>query len=57
MLLHIGNDSNAYELWKKFKAMCEKQNAQSKGSLMSKLVKLEFHDGNRNVVHLNEFHV
>ncbi|CAO2822682.1 unnamed protein product [Amaranthus hypochondriacus] len=55
VLQHISNDTNAYELWMKLEAMYERKNALSKASLMRKLVKLEFHDGNSMVVHLNDF--
>ena len=34
MLQHIANDTNAYELWMKLKAMYERKNALSKAPLM-----------------------
>jgi hypothetical protein len=55
VLQHIANDTNAYELWKKLEAMYERKNALSKASLMRKLVKLEYHDGDSIGVHLNDF--
>ena len=55
MLQHIANDTNAYKLWKKLEAMYVRKNASSKTLLMKKLVKLELHDGNSMLVHLNEF--
>lgn len=55
VLQHIAYDTNAYELWKKLEAMYERKNALSKASLMRKLVKLEYKDGDSIVVHLNDF--
>ena len=47
ILQHVANDTNAYELWHKLAGMYE--------SIMRKLVRLKYSNGERIVVHTSTF--
>ncbi|VFQ72988.1 unnamed protein product [Cuscuta campestris] len=55
VLQHVANETNAFEMWKKLESMYERNNAMGKASLIKKLVKLQYKDGDSIVVHMNEF--
>ncbi|VFQ95989.1 unnamed protein product [Cuscuta campestris] len=55
VLQHVANETNAFEMWKKLESMYERNNAMRKASLIRKLVKLQYKDGDSIVVHMNEF--
>ncbi|VFQ89135.1 unnamed protein product [Cuscuta campestris] len=55
VLQHVANETNAFEMWKKLESMYERNNAMGKASLIRKLVKLQYKDGDSIVVHMNEF--
>ena len=55
VLQHVANETNAFEMWKKLETMYERNNAMGKASLIRRLVKLQYKDGNSIVVHMNEF--
>ncbi|VFQ64792.1 unnamed protein product [Cuscuta campestris] len=54
VLQHVANETNAFEMWKKLESMYERNNAMGKASLIRKLVKLQYKDGDSIVVHTNE---
>lgn len=55
VLQHIANETNAFEMWKKLETMYERNNVMCKASLIRKLIKLQYKDGDNIVVHMNEF--
>ena len=55
ILQHVANDTNSYELWHKLAGMYERKNALNKASLMRKLVRLKYSDGESIVVHTSTF--
>ncbi|VFQ68970.1 unnamed protein product [Cuscuta campestris] len=55
VLQHVANETNAFEMWKKLESMYERNNAMGKASLIRKLVKSQYKDGDSIVVHMNEF--
>ena len=55
VLQHVANDKNAYDLWHKLSRLYERKNALNKASLMRKLVRLKYIDGDSIVVHISTF--
>ena len=55
ILQHVAIDTNAYELWHKLANMYESMNALNKASLMRKLVRLKYSNGDSIVVHTSTF--
>ena len=55
VLHHVANDTNAYDIWHKLSGLCERKNALNKTSLMRKIVRLKYRDGESIVVHINTF--
>ena len=51
--LACANDTNAYDLWHKLSSLYERKNALNKASLMRKIVRLKYKDGESIVVHIN----
>ena len=55
IIQHIAGDTNAHELWHKLSALYERKNALNKTSLMRKILRLKYRDGESIVVHINTF--
>ena len=55
VLQHVANDANAHELWQKLSGLYERKNALKRTSLMRKIVKLKYRDGENIVEHINTF--
>ena len=55
ILQHVANDTNAHDLWRKLSGLYERKNALNKASLMRKLVRLKYTDGDSIVVHIGTF--
>ena len=55
ILQHVTSDTNAYELWYKLSVLYERKNALNKTSLMRKIVRLKYIDGESIVVHISAF--
>ena len=55
VLQHVANDTNAYDLWHKLLGLYERKNALNKASLMRKIVRKKYRDGESIVVHINTF--
>ena len=55
ILQHVASDTNAYELWHKLSVLYERKNALNKTSLMRKIVRLKYTDGESIVVHIRTF--
>ena len=51
----MANDTNAYEMWQKLFGLYERKNALNKTSLMRKIVRLKYRDGESIVEHINTF--
>ena len=51
----MANDTNAYDLWHKLSGLYERKNALNKASLMRKIVRLKYRDGESIVVCINTF--
>ena len=51
----MANDTNAYEMWQKLFGLYERKNALNKTSLMRKIVRLKYRDGESIVKHINTF--
>ena len=49
----MANDTNAYDLWHKLSSLYERKNALNKASLMRKILRLKYRDGESIVVHIN----
>ena len=52
ILQPVANDTNAHDLWHKLSTLYERKNALNKASLMRKLVRLKYIDGDSIVVHI-----
>ena len=55
ILQHIANNTNAHDLWHKLSTLYERKNALNKASLMRKIVRLKYTNGDNIVVHINIF--
>ena len=55
VLRHVANDTNACEMWAKLSGLYERKNALSKTSLMRKIVRLKYKDGESIVEHIKTF--
>ena len=55
VLQHVANDTNAHEMWQKLSGLYERKNALNKTSLMRKIVRLKYRDGESIVKHINTF--
>ena len=55
VLQHVTNDKNAYEIWQKLLGLDERKNALNKTSLMRKIVRLKYRDGESIAIHINTF--
>ena len=55
VLEHVANDTNAHEMWHKLSGLYERKNALNKTSLMRKIVRLKYRDGESIVEHINTF--
>ena len=55
VLQHVANDTNAYEMWHNLSGWYERENALNKTSLLRKIVRLKYRDGESIVVHINTF--
>ena len=55
VLQDVAHDTNAYEMWQKLSGLYERKNALNKASLMRKIVRLKYRDGESIVVHINTF--
>ena len=55
ILQHVPNDTNAHDLWHKLSTLYERKNALNKASLMRKIVRLKYTNGDNIVVHINIF--
>ena len=52
---HVAGDTNAHKMWHKISASYERKDALNKTSLMRKIVRLKYKDGESIVVHINTF--
>ena len=52
---HVSTYAKAYELWSKLEYMIQKKTPRNKTSLIRKLVKLDYMDGQSMIEHLNSF--
>ena len=52
---HVASDTNALELWHKLSAVYERKNDLNKTSLMRKIVRLKYVDGESIVEHISTF--
>ena len=55
VLQHVASDTNAVELWHKPSTLYERKNALNKTSLMRKIVRLKYVDGESIVEHISTF--
>ena len=55
VLQHVANDTNAYKMWHNLSGWYERENALNKTSLLRKIVRLKYRDGESIVVHINTF--
>jgi len=55
LLEHVSTYTNAYELWSKLESMIQKKTPRNKASLVRRLVKLDYNDGQSMMDHLNSF--
>ena len=55
ILQHVASDTNDFELWHKLSVLYERKNALNKTSLMRKIVRLKYIDGDSIVVHISTF--
>mgnify|MGYP000084769356 FL=1 len=55
VLQHVANETNAHEMWQKLFGLYERKNALNKTSLMRKIVRLKYRDGESIVEHINTF--
>ena len=55
ILQHVASDTNDFELWHKLSVLYERKNALNKTSLMRKIVRLKYIDGESIVVHISAF--
>ncbi len=52
---HVSTYTNAFELWTKLESMIQKKTPRNKASLVRRLVKMEYKDGQSMIEHLNNF--
>ena len=52
VLQDVAHDTNAYEMWHKLSRLYKRKNALNKTSLMRKIVRLKYRDGESIVVHI-----
>ena len=55
VLQHAANDTNAHEMWQKLSGLYECKNALNGTSLMRKIVRLKYIEGESLVEHINTF--
>ena len=55
VLQHVANDANAFEMWQKLSGLYERKNALNNTSLMRKIVRLKYKDGESIVEYINTF--
>ena len=55
IIQHIAGDTNAHEMWHKLSALYERKNALNKTSLMRKILRLKYRDGESIVEHIKTF--
>ena len=55
VLQHVVNDRNAHKMWQKLSGLYETKNALNRMSLLRKIVKLKFRDGESIVEHISTF--
>ena len=52
---HVSTYTNAHELWSKLESMTQKKTSRNKASLVRRLVKLDYTNGQSMIEHLNSF--
>ena len=55
ILQHVANDTNAHDFWHKLFALYERKMVLNKTSLMRKIVRLKYTDGDSIVGHIITF--
>ena len=55
MFEHVSTYTNAHELWSKLESTIQKKTPRNKASLVRRLVKLDYMDGQSMKEHLNSF--
>ena len=55
VLQHVGNETSVDEMHHKLLGLYERKNTLNKASLMRKIMRLKYRDGESIVVHINTF--
>ena len=55
VLQHVANETNAHEMWQKLFGLYKRKNVLNKMSLMRKIVKLKYRDGESILKHISTF--